>query len=118
LNQKIRRRCVGLDFSVEPGAMFLHFRVCKLSLEFFTWVFLHSTKVQALEHELAGVKEDRKRLEEGGSHNLTIIDEVRNWGGTEKWVRAVCARALLCATLRGPAGTLRSLQKPVQVCSG
>ena len=86
--------------------MFLHFRVCKLSLEFFTWVFLHSTKVQALEHELAGVKEDRKRLEEGGSHNLTIIDEVRNWGGTEKWVRAVCARALLCATLRGPAGTL------------
>lgn len=77
---------------------------------------LHSTKVQALEHELAGVKEDRKRLEEGGSHSLTIIDEVRNWGGKEKWVRLICARrrcaplVLRGAAFRGPAGTLRSLQ--------
>lgn len=38
---------------------------------------LHSTKMKALEHELASVKEDRKRLQEIETKHLTIVNEVR-----------------------------------------
>ena len=61
-------------------------------------MYLHSTKVQALEHELAGVKEDRKRW----SHYRTICDEVRNWGGKKSWC-APLVRAVGASGARGGA---------------